>query len=185
MSLTLSDLETIVRNLINDNSTTGTDLFTYGSTAVFTLTESNAIAITSVSKNDIESGVTYTYDATTNKVTVTSSLVAGDTIEVIYTYYPNYSSTEIEGYIKAAIVHLSINRYYDWEIEDDTIYPEPEVNEKNLIAMVTAILMKPDNISYRLPDITINAPKDLPTVDKINKTIAIFKRTGNVIFFIG
>jgi len=188
MSVTLSDIETLVRYLIDDNSKTGIDEFTYASSAIFTLTESNAISVSDVSRNDVSSGVTYTYNSTTNKVTISSALTSGDSVEVTYTYYANYSSTEIKNYIRAAIVYLSTNCYYTWEVLGGTftVYPEPERNEKNLIAMITAILIKPDNMSYRLPDITINAPRDLSTNDKIGKTIALFKKnSSHGIFFIG
>lgn len=185
MSVTLSNIETLVRNLIEDNSQSMIpgDLFTYESSSVFTLTESNAISVTSVIHNDEElASGDYSYDSDTNKVTVSASLTAGDTIEVQYTYYPNYSSTEIQNYIKAALVHLSINNYYDFEVSDSTIYPEPEYREKNLIAFIAATLIKPDNQSYRLPDITINVPASLPTNDMIRKAVKIFKHDTHGIF---
>ncbi|MBY9002228.1 MAG: hypothetical protein KGD64_15010, partial [Candidatus Heimdallarchaeota archaeon] len=36
------------------------------------------------------------YDSATNKVTITLGLTSGDTVQVEYTYYPNYSDTEIQ-----------------------------------------------------------------------------------------
>jgi len=151
MSVTLSNIETLVRYLIEDNSATMIpgDLFTYEASAVFSLTESNVISVTSVLKNDVALTVTteYTYSSTTNKVTIIASLTAGDTIEVQYTYYPNYSSTEIQNYVRAAITHISINNYETFEVHNSIIYPEPEEGEKNLISTITAILIKPDNKS--------------------------------------
>jgi hypothetical protein len=116
-------------------------------------------------------------NTSTNKVTVTNPcFTSGDTVEIQYTYYPNYSNNEIDGYIRAAIVHLSINNYYTFEIgSDDTIYPEPDENEKNLIAFITATLIEPNNQIYRLPDITIQVPNPLPKDDMIRKAITIFK----------
>ena len=186
MSVTLTNIETLVRYLLGDISSTQIpgDIFTYGTSSIFTLSESNVISVTDVLINDETSGVDYTYDSSTGKVTVNSSLTAGDTVEVQYTYYSNYSSTEIQSYIRAAIMHLSTTNYYTWIIQNSTIFPEPEENEKNLIATITAILMEPDNRTYRLPDITIVTPKDLPTVDKIRKTIAVFKRNIHGIFTI-
>lgn len=159
------------------------DIFVYENSSVFTLSEANPIDVTEVIKNStaLTSGQ-YSFDATTNKVTVTASLSAGDTVEIQYTYYPNYSSTEIQSYIQAAIVHLSVNNFYDFEVENDTIYPEMSKQERNLLALVTATLIEPDNKSYRLPDLSINVPPDLPLNDKISKIIAVAKRNTHGTF---
>lgn len=178
MSVTLTTIETLVRYLIGDYSHTMIpgDIFTYGSSAIFTLTESNVISVSDVLVNDASSGISHTYNSSTNKVTITSSLTAGDTIEIQYTYYPNYSSAEIQNYIRNAVLHLSITNYYNFEIATDgTLYPEPTDNEKNLLAFITATLLEPGNVTYRLPDISINVPTSLPTADLIRKAITIFK----------
>ena len=185
MSLTLSTVETGVRHIIGDNSITGTDIFTYTSSNVFTLTESNVNSVVRTYLNNVEMGDSeLSYDSTTNKVTITLGLSSGDTVEIEYTYYPNYSSTEIQNYIQAALTHISICNYKTWVVENFTIYPEPSDSEENLIAMIAALLIKPDNKSYRLPDISVMVPKDLPLHDKIRKTISIFKRNSHGIFFI-
>ena len=151
--------------------------------SVFTLTETNAISVTDVLVNDSSSGVTYTYSSSTNKVTISSSLTSGDTIEIQYTYYPNYSSTEIQNYIRAAAVHLSINKYYTFEIDSDgDIYPAITECEKNLLAFIAAVLMEPNNKTYRLPDITIQVPNALSKEDMIRKAIAVFKTKSTGIF---
>jgi hypothetical protein len=155
------------------------DIFTYTTSSIFTLTESNVISVSSVFKNDVELGSgDWSFDATTNKVTVSASLTNGDTIEIQYSYYPNYSASEIQNYVYAAIVHLSINHFYNFEIKSSIIYPDPNTDEKNLIAMVTSLLIEPDNKSYSLPDISIRVPSDLPLHEKIRKTIAVFKKTS-------
>ena len=182
---TLTTLTTLIRYIINDTSKSMIpgDIFTYGSSAIFTLTESNPIAISDVLVNDSSSGVTYSFSSTRNKVTITSSLTSGDTVEIQYTYYPNYSDNEIANYIQSTIVHLSINNYYTFEIgSDNTIYPEPDDNEANLLAFLTATLIEPNNISYSLPDMRITVPKSLPKEDLIRKAIAIFKHQSHGIF---
>jgi len=187
MSVTLSDITSIVRNLIEDYAKTGKDIFTYGSSNIFTLTESNVSSVTTVLVNDISSGVSYTYSSSTNKVTVSSSLTSGDTVEVDYSYYPNYSDTELENYVKNALVYLSISNYYTFTVDtdDDEIYPDPTEKEKNLLAMVAAIIIEPDNKNYRLPDISISVPSSsLPTDEKIRRTIAIMKKNVHGLFFI-
>lgn len=184
MTNNLETIEPKVRLLINDNEKTGTDLFTYTSSAIFTLTEPNATDVTSVTINGDESGVTYEYSTTTNKVSITSSLEVDDVIEIIYTYYGNYSVNEIYAYIKSALIHISANNYTTWTEEDGEIYPEPNDGEANLIATIASIIINPQNISYRLPDVSVSVPKDLPTFDKIRKAISVFKHDGAGLFFI-
>ena len=175
-----------VRNLIGDNLTTVSDIFTYGSSAIFTLTESNVSAVTDVYRNDVSSGVVHTYSSTTKKVTISSTLTSGDSIKIEYTAYQNYSTTELTAYIQAALIHLSINNYYNFEYDstNNEIYPIPESKEENLIAIVTSLLINPDNRTIRLPDLTISIPADLPTDQKISKTIARYKKDSHGIFTI-
>ncbi len=175
----VTDITTLVRHLIEDFSRTMVpgDVFTYTTSNVFTLTEANVNSVTSVLINGSEIGDSeYAFDSTNNKVTITASLSSGDTVEIQYTYYPNYSDTEIENYIKGAVIHLSVNNYYTYEVDTDgEIYPEISEKEKNLLSFVTATLIEPGNQSYRLPDMTISNPKSLPTRDLISKSISIFK----------
>ncbi len=184
MAITLANISTLVRYLINDNSTSGSDLFTYSTSTTFTLTEDNPIAVSEVEVNDSTSGVSYTANSTNTKITMDSSLTAGDSVAVAFTYYPNYSTSTIQNYVRAAIVHISANNYKDFVEKLSTIYPEPTEREKNLIASVAAILIEPDNKSYRLPDMSIISPKDIPTHEKIRKLIAIFKHDSHGTFFI-
>jgi len=173
-----------VRVLIDDNLTTVSDLFTYDNSAIFTLTENNVVTITDVYKNDISSAVIHTYSSTTGKVTISSSLTSGDSIKVEYTCYQNYSDTEITAYIQAALIHLSINNYYNFNYDSttDSIYPTPDDKEENLIALVTSILIDPDNRSIRLKDLNISNAKDYPTDQKIAKIIGRFKKDGHGVF---
>ena len=185
MSVTLSSITTLVRYLIGDTSTSQSpgDMYTYDNSSVFTLTESNVSSVSAVYKNDVEleSG-TYSYDSTRGTVTVSASLSSGDTIEIRYSYYPNYSDTELQNYVQAAIIHLSLNNFYNYTISDDKIFPDPTPSEQRLIAIVTALLVEPDNKTYRLPDLTINVPKDLPLHDKIRKVIMRHKQNTHGTF---
>jgi hypothetical protein len=183
--MSISTIKSKVRQLIGDNLVTVSDVFTYGSNKTFSLTESNAVDVTNVYKNNVEMGDSeVSFDTTNNKVTINLSLTSGDTIEVKYTCYQNYSDNEILAYIQAALIHLSLNNYYDFSYDstDDAIYPEPELREDNLISIITSLLINPDNKSYRLPDISVNVPNDLPIHDKISKTIALFKKNTSGIF---
>lgn len=127
----------------------------------------------------------WSYDASTNTLTFLSSvsLTNGDIIKVDFSCYPNYSDTEILEYVKTALVHLSVNSYDYFEIDSDDINPIPTPEELNLIALITSFLIKPENKSYRLPDLSITvASKSLPTEELIRKTIAVFKKDTHGVF---
>ena len=186
--MSMTSVRNKIRYLLGDNSTTGYDLFTYNASAVFNLSEDSIISIDSVFKNEAEQNDSgfYTYNATNNKITIIGSITAGDSLQVNYTYYPNYSTSELNNYLQAALVHLSINNYYDFSYDttDDAVYPEMEVREENLLARVTALLINPDNKSIRLPDVAITVPNDYPVDKKINMLIATFKKDSSGIFSI-
>jgi hypothetical protein len=176
-----------LRNLLQENYETVKDIFTFSSSRIFTLSEDKVGSIIAVLKNDnevSESG-NWSYSTTTNKLTFESgySLTAGDTIEIQYTAYPNYSDSELQSFVKAAIVKISVLTYKTFEINDDDINPEPAEDEENLIAEVASIIIKPDNKSYRLPDLTITQPiSSIGTDELIRKAVATFKRNTHGVF---
>jgi len=164
----LSTVRTKVRALIGDNLKTGSEIHTFTTSYIFTLTEPNVISLTQTTINGVslDSGETATHSTSTNKVTVIgASWTAGDEIEFTYTYYSKYSNTELDNWIKAALVHLGLNDSCKiFEMEDDgndSYYfePTPTKNEENLIALITAILLNPEWSEYRLPNITIKFPR--------------------------
>ncbi len=180
MAITLTNIETQVRHLIGDNSTTGVDVRTYTNSNIFTLSEENAITMTTAYLNGVEMGASeMSFDSTTNKVTLTLTMISGDTVEIHYTYYPNFSSTEVQNYVQASLLHISANNYKDFIVENSSIYPEPDTREISLISAVAALIIDPDNKSYRLPDISMTLPKDIPTHEKIRRTIMIFKKNSH------
>lgn len=177
-------METIitkVRQLIADNLVTYRDIFTYEASKIFTLSEPNVVAIVDVYRNDVTSAVIHAYNTSTKKVTISSTLTSGDTVEVEYTTYLNYSDTELTNYIQSALTYISLSGYFDFTYDSatDEIYPTPDNREENLIAMIASLIINPDNKSIRLPDISISNPEKLSLSDKIGKIIGTFKRSSN------
>jgi len=153
----LTNAEVKVRYCINDTSQSNKQIETYVASDVFTLDEDNPITVSTVLLNDVEQSTDdWSYDSDTGKVTITFSASVDDTIEIQYTYYSKYSSAEIQNFIRRALVELSINQYETYVVSNSTIYPDPGRDAENLIAAVAAILIKPDNKSYRLPDLQVN-----------------------------
>lgn len=186
--MSFTTIRSKLRNLINENYKSGTDVFTFTSSRVFSLSEEHIGDVSEVYVNDEalgESGAGWSYSTTSNKVTLSSSasLSAGDTIQIDYTFYPNYSNDELDAYIKGSFAHIAVNQYKTFEVNDDDINPEPTEAEENLIALVAAIMIKPDNKSYRLPELSVNVPfNSLSTNDMIQKVIASFKKNCHGIF---
>jgi hypothetical protein len=165
------------RILISDNIENENYIETYDTDNVFIIPEPNVVSIISVLINNVEiSDSEYSFNSDNKHLTINSTLTSGDTVQIVYSFYPNYSDTELINYIQASLVHISLNKYEDFIYDDGTITPTPTAQEENLIAVIASIIINPENKSYRLPDITINVPASLPTNQLIAKTINIFKR---------
>jgi len=179
MASIITELRDKIKVLIEDFEKTDTEIFTYDTSAIFTLQEENIEEITEVSLNAIALGSgDYSFDSATNKLTITTSgLSSGDIIEVIYTYY-KYNNTEIDGYIKGALVWLSISdaSEKDFEIEDGDIFPTPSNQEEDVIALVASILIKPDFSEYRLPNLTVRYPRKFTKEEKIEQLLTRWTR---------
>jgi len=180
-----------VRDLIQDSlKTDGRDVFQYESitsSKIFTPTEANISASTIiVYKNGVVwAGTNYSYSATTGKLTVTGTLIAGDSLEVDYSYYQKYSDTELQGFIRSAISYLVIEKYRCFAImPPDMIFPTPTSDEENLIAVIASILIKGDVVGYRTPELTISFERGDSKEKKIKKFVRQFKKTYGCLEYI-
>lgn len=180
-----------LRNIIEDIlKSTGKDVFTYesiSSSKIFTLTESNISSSTIIvyKNGTVWASSNYSYSTATGKLTVTGTLVAGDSLEVTYSYYAKYSDTELQGFISAAISYLSVEQYKCFAIKPPTlIFPSPTEQEENLIAVVASILIKGDMVSYRTPELTVTFERGDNKEKKIKKFIRQFKKTYGVLDYI-
>ena len=177
MASLISELRTKVRALSEDLSKKQTETFTYSSgDKVFVLQEDNPDSITSVTKNGVALGSgDYSFDTDTNELTITATLASGDVIVVKYVYY-KYSSSEIDEYIRASLTWISIYSHCDtdFEFEDDDVYPTPSSTEEDLIAIISAILIKPNYSEYKLPNITVKYPRTMDKETKMQRIIEKF-----------
>ena len=175
-----------VRNLIDDLPTSNTDIYSYMGIDSFILREANIVDIVEVSVNGVSSGVTYTLDTTFNKITITSGgLLTNDLVEIPYSCYLNYSDTQIDSFISNALDYLNLY-YTTFVIEDDyrttaesgaqDIFPSPSIGEESLIAVITAILINPKNVTIALPDIKITPSEKVSTDTLIQRQIASYKK---------
>lgn len=179
-----------LRDLLNDNlSVVPDDIQSYlGGAKVFTL---NYMSIDSTTLVVLKNGVTwassnYTYSATTGKVTVSGTLSTGDVLTFQYSAYLKYSDTELRGYIRSSVYHLSVEKYKVFTIKtDNVIFPTPSEAEESLIAIVAALIIKGNVKSYRTPEFTINFDTDNMSIEKkIRQTLKQFKKTYGSITYI-
>ncbi len=167
-----------IRALIEDTpAKSDFETFTYNTgDKVFLLAESNISSIIKVEKNGAELGSgDYDYISSTNELEIITGLSSGDIVTVKYTYY-KYSDTELDGFIKASLVWISVFAYSrtDFELEGETIHPTPDQKTTDLIALIASILIKPDWTTYRLPNRTVVYSRRMSKEEKIEKLISRF-----------
>lgn len=172
-----------IRALVEDFATNDFEVFSYSNSTVFTLKESNITSITNTLVNGVTltSGEGTSFDSNTNKITVTGvDFDPADIIEFDYTFN-KYSDSELKQYIRAAMTWLSL---YDWSTDtyklrdDDVIVPDlsdPKDKTSDLICIISSILIKPNYIHYRMPNLAINYPNKLTQEEKIREIITQFK----------
>jgi hypothetical protein len=184
MSVLVTDIEPLIRKIIADNLVKVTDVFEYTTSDVFTLEQDYPYSILEVLVAGTESGVTYTFDSDTNKLTITSPLVSLDLVEITYDCYLKYSAVEISNYIEVALMELANRNFqYYTVVSGGLIYPEPDKKEQYLIAAVTAILMEPNNNNISTRDLTIKVPNgNVSTSKLIDKIVAGYKHNTHGIF---
>jgi len=179
----LSALYTKIRALVKDFEKEDSEAWEYTVTNIFEISEDNINSLEDVKLNGSSLGSgEYSYDSSEKEITVSASLTSGDKIQAKYKYY-KYSETELKEYIRSAIVWISVLGYdeYDYELKDTYIYPSPDSETKDLIAVVASILIKPNYSEYRLPNLTVRyRGRELSKEDKIAKLVDRFKSSVGV-----
>jgi len=180
MLSTIDTLRTKIRALVNDIIKSDKETSTYTNSAIFTLAEDNIESVTQVTKNGVALGSgEYSFDSTTNEITITpdtgNELSNGDVIIIKYTYY-KYSTTELDEWIRASLVWMSVfdASENDFEIENGDIFPTPDNRTLDLIVLIASILIKPNYSEYRLPNLTVKYPRKWSKEEKIEKLISRF-----------
>lgn len=193
-TVTTANIITLLRGIIRDDlKTDGRDSFQYDTSASFQLSKDYVSSATiAVYKNGTLLTVTtqYTYNSTTNKVTIIASLTKGDDILIVYSYYDKYSDTELLSFIRANLVQFVSHKYdkyfyindSDEIVTYDGINPTPQ--EANIIALVTAIDIDPKNITVKTRDFTITPEQSKSKSEQIDDVFASWMRSFGDIDFL-
>lgn len=173
----LSKLRTLLRASLQDVSKTFTETFT-ASGRTFSLTESNASSISSVSvSGTVIASNKYSYNSIAQTVTIDDDSVDDGDAVIISGVYTKYSSTELTNYIRTALLYMDINNYginFSIDSGDTELYPIPQSKEQSLIVIIATILVQPDWQEYRTATVTIRYPRTMTKDEKIAKIIAKF-----------
>jgi len=179
----ISTIERFVRALLKDRlRIDGRDSFIFQGDAHFTLTEDYPSSSTiKVFKNGTLLTSGYSYNSSTNIVTVTAILSTSDIILITYSFYDKYSSAEILDYIESSFVYFSQFGYRKTFKLDDartTVLTidgiNPVVRECYEIAIITAICIDPENIEIRTKDFTVTATNKESKNELIQKALMQF-----------
>ncbi len=175
----MTNIETKIRDIVGDTlRTDGVTAVEYTISKIFNLEDSNVVSntIQCYKNGTLWASANYSYNSTTNKVTVTGTLSSGDILEFTYSYYEKYSVTILDRYIKSSIINLSMENYKTFTVKpDNIIFPTPTEVEENLIAIVASILMGNNIKTYRTPEVTITFNDNMSKEDKITRVVKRFK----------
>jgi hypothetical protein len=179
----ISTINRLVRALLKDRlRTDGRDTYQFTGSANFTLTEDYPSSSTiKVYKNGTLLTTGYSYNASTNIVTVTAILATNDIILITYSFYDKYSDTEITDYIESSLCYFNqygyrkTFKFNDARTEILTIDGvNPTVKECYEIAIITSICIDPQNIEIRTKDFTVTAMEKESKSDLIGKAMTQF-----------
>lgn len=177
-----------LRDLIQDTLVSASpDIYEFTSSKVFTLSEKSLDSTTIVvyKNGTLVTASNYSYSSATNKLTFIPaySLTAGDVIEVDYSAYLKYSTTELEAYVRSAIVYISCGQYKTFKDRCGVLYPTPTEAEENLIALVASLIIKRSIQSYKTNEISIVFNEKDTLEEKISKVIYQFNKPNGIFDF--
>jgi len=188
----ISTISRLVRALLKDRlKTDGRDSYVFTGYTNFTLSEDypNAASIV-VYKNGVILPSGYSYNTSTNILTITASLTTNDIILISYSYFDKYSDAEIVDYIESSFVYFAQFGYRKiFKLNDDrdevlTLNGiNPTAKESYQIAIITALCIDPENIDIKTKDFSVSATNKLGKIELIQDAFMKFSVwLGNITF---
>jgi hypothetical protein len=180
---TLTNIKRLIRALLKDRlNVTGRDSYIFQGSASFTLTEDYPDSTSiKVYKNGVLLTTGYSYNSSSNILTVTAILATNDIILITYSYYDKYSDSELTDYIESSFCYFNQFGYRKlFKLNDDRTEVltidgiNPTTRECYEIAIITAINVDPQNIEIRTKDFTVSAMEKESKSDLIAKALNQF-----------
>lgn len=179
----LSTIKRLVRSLLKDRlRTDGRDSYLFQGDAHFTLTEDYPDSTSiKVFKNGTLLTTGYSYNSSTNIVTITALLSTNDIILITYSFYDKYSDEELTDYIESSFIYFNQFGYRKiFKLNEDrteviTINGlNPDAKECYEIAIITAIAIDPQNIEIRTKDFSLTSQEKDSKSELIQKALLQF-----------
>lgn len=154
----------LVRSLLKDRlRSDGRDSYIYQGDINFTLSEDFPDSTSvKVFKNGTQLMSGFSYNSTTNIVTITAGLTTSDIILITYDYFDKYSEAEIVDYIEASFAYFAQFGYRKlFKLNDarDTVLTingvNPSARECYEISIITSICIDPENIDIKTKDFSV------------------------------
>ncbi len=192
MSVTTISIISLIRGLIKDLlNEEGRNVFMYDTDSSFKLDSVN-VASTSIVVNVNGSETSnFSYNSTTNKVTITDSLTQGDSIIISFSFYEKYSDTELIGYIKSNLVMFTKFQYkklFYMDSNDQVVTyngENPTEAEGNIIALITSIDIDPQNTKVHIVgDFNISSAENKSKSEQMNDVFNMFQKSYGVVDFL-
>ena len=162
----ISEIGRLVRAILKDRlRIDGRDSYQYIGDNNFTLSEDFPSSTTvKVFKNGTLLVTGYSYNSSTNIVTITASLATNDIILITYSFYDKYSNADMVDYVESSFTQFAQFGYRKlFKLNDartqvltiDGI--NPTVRECYEIAVITALCIDPENIDIKTKDFSLTA----------------------------
>jgi hypothetical protein len=123
----------------------------------------------------------YSYNSSTNILTISSLLATNDIILVCYSYYDKWSDSEIDDYIESSFCFFSQFGYKKLFKLNDARTEILTINGLSItareayeVAIISSINISPENIEIRTKDFTITALEKESKSDLITKALMQF-----------
>lgn len=190
---TISFISRIIRGLLKDTTTTNNNspaIWEYSGDTTFTLPDDYVDSSTIVVKkgNTTLSTSDWSYNSTTNEVIITVLLTDGDIITITYKYYDKYSENELANYIESSLAYFAQYANKLFVLSEDGLSIEayegidPDLNECYQIAIVSSIVIDPQNVDIKSKEFSVSASESKSKSDLI---LDAFKQFANSVNFIG
>jgi hypothetical protein len=199
--VTIANIIFSIRALIKDfRLNDGRNVFIYDNYNSFSLSEERVDSSTiKVYVDDIAVTTGWTYNSDLNKVIFSSSLTPNACITIVFGYYLKYSDSDITNSIQAVLsyfVQYRYNKYFyfndDGEIVFNYLDDEeveqvgfPNVQEGNIIALLSSVELEPNNVKIKTPDFTLDGTQTASLKDQIQDIFIKWLKNYCVCDFVG
>ncbi len=197
-TITTASIIVKIRGIIKDLlKTDGKNAFEYDTDSSFFLSEDRVSATgmlvyqngNELSTND------WSFNADTNAVTITPvtsgvSLVVGDNIIITYNYYNKYTDSALTSYIKSSLTNFTQRQYkktFYMNSSDEVVNLNglnPTEAEGDIIAIITAINIDPNNVRISTRDFTTTPEEFKSKAEQIKDVFDQFTRSYGVVSFL-